>query len=162
MKKLLIATTIAALCSTSVKAETDEKVEQLLAAFSIDEETTSDEVSEQMDNIVEEVGCTLIKARNYVKTLFTDADIAFPKQAKKTSGPRAARSPGHRGDVKTSADYALDFPDAQENDQEAFKAYMDERGGSTTKNGSDKAARWYGSVVDLRIFGKQWQDKHCD
>lgn len=141
--------------------EMDTKAEELLAAFEVDTDTTAEEVSEQIDNLMDEMGCTLNKARNYVKAVFTGADIAYPKAAKKASGPREPRSPGYRGDVKTSADFALENPEELENDKEAFKAYMDEHGGSTTKNGTDKSARWHSSVVDLRIFGKQWQANHC-
>lgn len=141
--------------------EMDEKAEELLAAFSVDSDTTSDEVAEQIDNLIDELGCTANKSRNYVKALFTGADVAYPKPAKKASGPREPREPGYRGDVKTSADYALAFPEAGKNDKEDFKAYMDEHGGSLTKNGTDKSSKWYSSVVDLRIFGKAWQAKHC-
>ena len=143
------------------KVELDSKAEEILSAFSVTAETTSDEVAEQIDNLVEELGCTITKARNYVKAVFTGADIAYPKATYASSGPRAPREPGYRGDVKISADFALENPEALENDQESFKEYMDSHGGSTTKTGSDKSARWYGSVVDLRIFGKQWQAKHC-
>jgi len=141
--------------------ETATKAEEILGAFAIDTDTTPDEVQEQIDNLVSELGCTIAKARNFVKAVFTGADIAYPKPAKKASGPRAPREPGFRGDVKTAADFALENPEAIENDQEAFKEYMDAHGGSTTKNGSDKSVRWYGAVVDLRIFGQAWQGKHC-
>ena len=143
------------------KAQLDEKAEEILAAFSIDAETTPEEVNDQIDDLVDELNCTVNKARNYVKSLFTEAEIAYPKMPKKASGPRAPREPGYRGDVKISADYALENPEAGEDDQAAFKAYMDENGGSTTSSGKDKSANWYSSVIDLRIFGKQWQDKHC-
>jgi len=143
------------------KAQLDEKAEEILSAFGVSEDTTADEVNDQIDNLVDELGCTVMKARNYIKALFTEAEIAYPKMPKKSSGPRAPREPGYRGDVKISADFALENPEAVEDDQEAFKTYMDEHGGSTTSSGKDKAARWYSSVVDLRIFGKQWQAKHC-
>lgn len=140
------------------KADMDTKAEEILASFTASTETTPEEVSEQIDNLVEELNCTINKARNYVKAVFTGADIAYPKPARKASGPREARAPGFRGDVLTAANFAIANPEAIENDQDAFKDYMNDNGGSTTKNGTDKSARWYGAVVDLRIFAKAWKD----
>ena len=111
------------------KVQLDEKAEEILAAFAIDTETTPEEVNYQIDNLVDELSCTVNKARNYVKALFTDAEIAYPKMPKKASGPRAPRDPGYRGDVKISADFALENPEAVEDDKEAFKSYMDDHGG---------------------------------
>ena len=144
------------------KEQRDTKAKELLADFEPTEETEIDEVNEIIENLVEELGCTAGVARAYVRTLFTAVEIAMPKNSSGGGGKRGPRTPGMKGDAKLSADFAIENPEAVENDLEAFKAYMDANGGSTTRAGKDKSTRWYSAVVDFRIFGKAWQEKHCN
>ena len=144
------------------KAQRDDKAEELLAAFSVTDETTAEEVSDQIDMLMDELDCTKAAARIYVKAMFDEAEIAFPKVATTGGGKRGPKAPGMSGDVRTSANFALENPEEIENDKEAFKDYMDANGGSTTRSGKDKSGNWYSAVVDLRLFGKEWLDKHCN
>jgi len=143
------------------KADRDSKAEEILSGFSATADTTAEEVQEQVENLMGELNCKIGVARGYVKAMFDEDELTMPKATRTASGPRAAKTPGFRGDVKLAADFALENPEAVENDEEAFKEYMNDHGGSTTKTGGDKSKRWYAGVIDLRIFGKAWQDTHC-
>lgn len=140
------------------KEQRDEKASELMESFEVSSETTADEVSDQIESLVDELGCTANVARAYVRAAFTAEDIDMPKAPRSPAGPRAPREPGFRGDVKIAADYAIKHPEPTENDEADFKAFMDENGGSTTKSGADKSKKWYGGVADLRIFAKAWKE----
>ncbi len=140
------------------KADMDTKAEEILASFTASEDTTPEEVSEQIDNLVEELNCTVNKARNYVKAEFTGADIAYPKVVRAKGGPRTPTAPGFKGDVLLASQFAIANPVAGENDLEDFRAFMVEREADKTRTGTDKVARWYGAVLDLRIFATAWKD----
>ena len=144
------------------KAQRDEKAEELISAFSITEETTGEEVADQIEMLMDELDCTKAAARTYVKAAFEDVEVEYPKVASTGGGKRGPREPGMRGDVLIAANFALLHPEPIENDLEEFKNYMDENGGSTTRSGKDKSKNWYSGVVDLRLFGKRWADAHCD
>lgn len=140
------------------KADRDAKAEELLENFSVTTETTAEEVAEQVEVLVEELDIKVPAARSYIRAMFTEQDIDMPKAVRASSGPRAPRAPGFAGDMKLAADFAIANPEALADDEEAFKTFMDENGGSTTKGGADKSKRWHGGVVDLRIFAKAWKD----
>jgi len=139
------------------KAQRDEKANELMENFEVSEDTTAEEVSEQIEMLVDELDCTVGIARAYVRSAFDSEELKMPKAAK-SSGPRAPKAPGFRGDVKIAADYAIANPDATEDDKGDFKAFMDANGGSETKAGKDKSIRWHSAVVDLRIFARQWKE----
>lgn len=140
------------------KADRDAKAEEVLSGFSVSADTTAEEVQEQVDNLMDELNCKTGMARGYVKALFDDEELAMPKAVRASAGPRTPKAPGFKGDFKSAADFALANPEPLENDLEEFKAYMEDHGGAFTSTGKDKASRWYGGVVDLRIFGKQWTE----
>jgi len=140
------------------KVQRDDKAEELMNAFPITEDTTSDEVVAQVETIAEELGCALIVARNYVKAAFTEAELPYPKASAGTGGPRAPRSPGFSGDAATVSSYAIQNPIATENDKQDFQDFMEANGGYLTASGKNKATRWYPTVADLRIFANQWKD----
>jgi len=142
------------------KVQRDEKAAELLQDFMVSEDTSTDEVSEQVEMLVDELDCTVGIARGYVRALFEAEELKMPK-APQGGGKRTPKAPGFRGDVSIAANYALANPEPTENDKDDFKAFMDENGGSTTKTGKDKSTNWYSGVVDLRIFGKQWQEINC-
>ena len=143
------------------KAQRDSKAADLLSDFEPNDETEVDEVNEMIENLVTELDCTANIARAYVRAIFVENEVSMPK-ASGGGGKKGPRAPGMKGDVKLSADFAIANPEEGEgSDLAAFKAYMDENGGSVTKNGKDKSAKWYSSVADLRIFGKKWQETHC-
>lgn len=139
------------------KAQRDEKAEELMASFSITEDTTAEEVNDQIEMLADELKTTTNVARGYVRAGFAEAEVGMPK-ASTSSGPRAPRAPGFNGDVKLAADYAIANPVAGDNDLEGFQEYMKEHNAATTKNGADKSKRWYSTVVDLRIFANAWKD----
>ena len=143
------------------KDQKEEKVKEVMSRFEVTEETTVEEVSEQIELVAAECEISNAMAKKHVKLAFTEADITMPSVPKTGGGTRGPREPGFRGDVKIAADYAMANPEAVENDKEEFKNYMDSVGKSTTKSGKDKAGNWYNAVVELRMFGKEWQEKHC-
>jgi len=140
------------------KAQRDEKAIELMENFVASEDTTPEEVSEQIEMLVDELDCTVGIARGYVRSAFDAEELKMPKAAKATGGPRAPKVPGFRGDVKLAADYAIANPVPTEDDKGDFKAFMDGNGGSTTKSGKDKSSTWYSAVLDLRIFANQWKE----
>ena len=142
------------------KEQRDDKAAEMLGGFEVSAETTPDDIATQVQELSAELDCSAKIARGYVKGLFDEADIEMPK-APKGGGTRGPRTAGFGGDVKLAAEFAIENPEPVEDDLAAFKVYMDENGGSTTRAGADKSARWYNGVVDLRIFGKQWAEKHC-
>ena len=144
------------------KEDRDNKAEEILSGFAVSAETTADEVQEQVDNLMDELNIKVGMARGYVKAMFDDEELAMPKAVRATGGPRKPKEPGFKGDFKSAADFALANPEPSETDVEDFTKYMEEHGGAFTSSGKNKATRWFGGVVDLRIFGKQWADKHCD
>ena len=142
------------------KADRDTKAEQLMEDFSATSESTVDEVNDKIEQIMEDLDCTVGVAKAYVRAAFAAEELEMPK-ATRTGGTRGPRTPGFAGDVAIAANFALANPEPTENDLEDFRACMKEQGSDVTASGKDKATRWYGAVVDLRIFGKKWADAHC-
>lgn len=134
------------------KAERDDKAEELMASFSITEETTAEDVSDQVDTLVDELNCTVGIARGYVKRAFTEADVPYPKATKATGGQRSS-TPGFNGDAKLVSDYLIANKDCT---REQFDAFMTEHGKDKTKNGIDKTGRWWNVLVDLKVFAESY------
>lgn len=144
------------------KAQRDEKAKELLSDFEVTEETTAEEVAEQVEVLVDELEIKPAAARAYIRPMFDEEELPMPKAERASSGPRKAKTPGFSGDVALSAEFALANPEAVEGDKEAFAEFMKGHNRDKTKSGKDKVETWYRSVVDLRIFGKKWQDAHCE
>jgi len=141
------------------KAQRDEKAEELLETFNPDNETTADEVAEQIELLESELDCSKAIARNYVKAKFDEEDITMPKVTA-NAGPRGPRTPGFKGDTAITLDFFLKNPNCT---QEEFTAHMEEIGKRYTQKGADKSIPWFHFIRDLRIFMKSWKESgNCD
>jgi len=134
------------------KAQRDEKAEELMADFTASAETTTDEVSEQVEMISDELSCTTTIARAYVRAAFTAEDLAMPK-ATKAAGPRGPRTAGFNGDAGIVSNFLIENKEATKED---FTAFMVEKGLDKTASGKDKVSRWWAVLEDLRVFGSKY------
>lgn len=142
------------------KEQRDEKAAELMESFSVSEDTTSDEVAEQVELLADELNCSAGVARAYVRAAFAEEDIEMPKAKRTGGGHRGPRSPGFSGDAKITTDFLIENPDCT---KEEFSAHMEEKGIAKTKNGADKTSRWYSYMQDLKIFANKWCEAgNCD
>jgi len=135
------------------KAQRDEKAAELMETFTASEETTSDEVVEQIELISDELDCTAAVARAYVRAAFIAEDLEMPKAPKAASGPRGPRSAGFNGVAGTVSAYLIANKECTKDE---FTAFMVEKGLDKTKSGADKVATWWNVLEDLRVFGTQY------
>lgn len=134
------------------KVDMDAKAEEILATFEISEETTAEEVQEQIDNLVDELNCKVPKARNYIKALFSGEEIAYPKATRAASATRTS-TPGFNGDAKLVSDFLIENKDCT---REEFDTFMKEQGKDLTASGVDKTGRWFNVLVDLKVFAEKY------
>lgn len=134
------------------KAQRDEKAQELMEDFSVSEETTTDEVTEQIESLMDELDCSVGIARGYVRAAFEAEELTMPKVARKTSGPRTS-TPGFNGDAKLVSDFLISNKDCT---REEFDTFMKDQGKATTKTGADKTGRWWNVLVDLKVFAESY------
>ena len=135
------------------KEQRDEKADEFLSGWNVSEDTTADEVSDMLEDLQEELKCTVGIARSYIKAVFTEADIDMPKATKKV---KREKKPGFAGDAKVTSDWLLDNPNAT---KEEFVAFMEEQGIAKSKGGADKTQRFWNFMVEIKTFATAWCEK---
>jgi len=135
------------------KEARDEKAAELLSGFEVNDEITAEDVQEQVDNLMGELSIKLGMARSYVKAMFDEEELPMPKATRTGGGTRTAKTPGFNGDALLCSDFLIANKDCT---KEEFTAFMVEQGKDKTSTGADKVGRWWGVVVDLKVFAEKY------
>lgn len=136
------------------KAQRDEKAAIILEDFGVTDETTAEDVSEQVEVLVDELDIKPAAARAYIRAIFEAEEIEMPKAARKTGGTRTS-TPGFNGDAKLVTDYLIANKECT---REEFNEFMESQGKAKTASGKDKTQRWWNVLVDLKIFAESYCD----